>query len=80
MVYRNIALYAEGAVHDARPNPIYTVSVDEKPGVQSTGFTATDFPQVPGKAIGIGRDFEYVRYGTASILAGIDPHSGWIQK
>ena len=28
MVYRDVSLYTEGAVHDARPNPIYTVSVD----------------------------------------------------
>lgn len=25
MVYRDVSLYTEGAVHDARPNPIYTV-------------------------------------------------------
>ncbi|MEN9986408.1 MAG: hypothetical protein RI925_1910 [Pseudomonadota bacterium] len=30
MVYRDVPLYTEGAVHDARPNPIYTVSVDER--------------------------------------------------
>jgi hypothetical protein len=33
MVYRDVSIYSEGAVHDARPNPIYTVSVDEKLGV-----------------------------------------------
>lgn len=33
MVYRDVSIYSEGAVHDVRPNPIYTVSVDEKPGV-----------------------------------------------
>jgi transposase len=61
MVYRDVSIYSEGAVHDARPNAIYTVSVDEKPGVQA-----------------IGRDYEYVRRGTVSILAGIDLHSGQI--
>ena len=40
MVYRDVSLYNEGAVHDARPNPIYTVSVDEKPGVQAIEFIA----------------------------------------
>ena len=25
MVYRDVSIYSEGAVHDARPNPIYTV-------------------------------------------------------
>ena len=78
MVYRDVCLYTEGAVHDARPNPIYTVSVDEKPGVQAIGLTAPDLPPVPGKAASVGRDYEYVRHGTVSILAGIDLHSGHI--
>lgn len=78
MVYQDVALYREGAVHDARPHPIYTVSVDEKPGVQALALTAPDLPPVPGKAPHLGRDYEYVRHGTASILAGIDLHSGHI--
>ena len=78
MVYRDVSIYAEGAVHDARPNPIYTVSVDEKPGVQAIGLTAPDLPPVPGKAATVSRDYEYVRPGTVSILAGIDLHSGHI--
>lgn len=78
MVYRDVSIYSEGAVHDARPNAIYTVSVDEKPGVQAIGLTAPDLPPVPGKAQAIGRDYEYVRRGTVSILAGIDLHSGQI--
>jgi transposase len=78
MVYRDVSIYTQGAVHDARPNPIYTVSVDEKPGVQAIGLTAPDLPPVPGKAPAVGRDYEYVRHGTVSILAGIDLHSGHI--
>jgi transposase len=78
MVYRDVSIYAQGAVHDARPNPIYTVSVDEKPGVQAIGLTAPDLPPVPGKVPAVGRDYEYVRHGTVSILAGIDLHSGHI--
>jgi transposase len=78
MVYRDVSIYTEGAVHDARPNPIYTVSVDEKPGVQAIGLTAPDLPPIPGKAPAVGRDYEYVRHGTVSILAGIDLHSGRI--
>ena len=78
MVYRDVSIYAEGAVHDARPNPIYTVSVDEKLGVQAIGLTAPDLPPVPGKASAVGRDYEYIRHGTVSILAGIDLHSGRI--
>jgi transposase len=78
MVYRDVSIYSEGAVHDARPNAIYTVSVDEKPGVQAIGLTAPDLPPAPGKAQAVGRDYEYVRRGTVSILAGIDLHSGQI--
>ena len=78
MVYRDVSIYRQGAVHDARPHPIYSVSVDEKPGVQAIGLTAPDLPPVPGKASSVGRDYEYVRRGTVSILAGIDLHSGHI--
>lgn len=78
MVYRDVSLYKDGAVHDGRPNPIYTVSVDEKPGVQAIGLTAPDLPPVPGKAPTVSRDYEYVRHGTVSILAGIDLHSGHV--
>lgn len=78
MVYRDVSIYQEGAVHDARPNPVYSVSVDEKPGVQAIGLTAPDLPPVPGKASAFSRDYEYVRRGTVSILAGIDLHSGHI--
>ena len=46
--------------------------------IQAIGLTAPDLPPVPGKAPNIGRDYEYVRHGTVSILAGIDLHSGHI--
>ena len=78
MVYRDVNLYRADAVHDARPLPIYTVSVDEKPGVQALGTTAPDLPPVPGKHASIGRDHEYVRHGTLSILAALDLHTGEI--
>ena len=78
MVYRDVSLYREGAVHDARPNPVYSVSVDKKPGVQAIGLTAPDLPPVAGKFREVGRDYEYVRHGTVSILAGIDLYSGHI--
>ena len=78
MVYRDVSLHAEGVGDERRPDPIYTVSVDEKPGVGALGLTAPDLPPVPGKAQTFGRDYEYVRHGTVSILAGIDLHSGHI--
>ena len=78
VVYRDVNLYRADAVHDARPQPIYTVSVDEKPGVQALSTTSVDLPPVPGKHASIGRDHEYVRHGTLSIIAALDLHSGEI--
>lgn len=78
MVYHDVNLYRADAVHDARPTPIYTVSVDEKPGVQALGTTAPDLPPVAGKHASVGRDHEYVRHGTVSILAALDLHTGEI--
>jgi len=42
MVYRDVNLYRADAVHDARPQAICSVSVDEKPGVQALATTAPD--------------------------------------
>lgn len=78
VVYRDVNLYRAGAAHDARPLPVYTVSVDEKPGVQALGTTAADLPPAPGRHAGIGRDHEYVRHGTLSIIAALDLHTGEI--
>jgi transposase len=78
VVYRDVNLYRAGATHDARPLPVYTVSVDEKPGVQALGTTAPDLPPAPGRHAGIGRDHEYVRHGTLSIIAALDLHTGEI--
>jgi transposase len=57
---------------------IITVSVDEKPGVQAIGNTAPDLPPVSGKHPKIGRDHEYERFGTCSILAALDLQDGHI--
>lgn len=70
--------HRESAVHDGRPNPIYTVSVDEKPGVQALGLTVPDLPPVPGKQVTVSRDDQNARHGTVSILVGIDLNSGHI--
>jgi hypothetical protein len=55
---------------------IITVSVDEKPGLQALANTAPDLPPVPGKHSGRGRDREYKRLGTCSILAALDRTTG----
>jgi transposase len=58
--------------------PIYTVSIDEKPGVQAIQNTAPDLPPVAGKHPSVSRDYEYIRHGTVSLLSGIDLHDGHI--
>lgn len=78
MVYHDVNVFRAEAVHDSRTAPIYTVSVDEKPGVQALGTSAPDLPPVPGKHASVGRDHEYVRYGTLSILAALDLHTGHV--
>ncbi len=77
MVYQDVNLVNAEGGPDAG-NGRYTVCVDEKPGVQALGRTAPDLPPVPGKHPCTGRDHEYKRMGTASILAGIDLHTGHV--
>ncbi len=55
-----------------------TVSVDEKPGVQALATTSPDLPPVPGKHPEVGRDYEYKRLGTGSILAALDLQDGHV--
>jgi transposase len=78
LVYREVSLERAAAAKTGEPYPRYSVSVDEKPGVQALGLIAPDLPPVPGKASTTARDYEYKRHGTVSILAGIDLHSGHI--
>ena len=76
LVYQEVALQNE-AVQNGAPLPIViTVSVDEKPGVQALGNTSPDLPPVAGRYPTVARDSEYIRFGTWSILAGLDLHNG----
>lgn len=78
LVYREIATAPVEGLKTATGAPLYSVSVDEKPGVQALGLTAPDLPPVAGKHGSHGRDYEYRRLGTASILAALDLHNGYI--
>ena len=53
-----------------------TISYDEKPGIQALATTTPDRPPVFGTHPGHLRDYEYVRLGTVSLLAGLDLHTG----
>ena len=55
-----------------------TVSVDEKPGIQAIKNIAPDLPPKPSKYPQLGRDYEYKRLGTLSLLAALDLHDGHV--
>jgi len=55
-----------------------TISYDEKPGIQALAGIAADLAPVPHQHPTVGRDYEYRRLGTVSLLAGIDLHTGHV--
>jgi hypothetical protein len=78
IVYQDVELQKVKQATGQIASSMITVSVDEKPGVQAIGNTAPDLPPVPGKHPKIGRDHEYERLGTCSILAALDLQDGHI--
>lgn len=75
LVYQEVALQNQNG---GMIPVVVTVSVDEKPGLQAIANTVPDLPPVPGKHSRIGRDHEYKRLGTCSILAALDLHNGHV--
>jgi hypothetical protein len=78
LVYQEVALQNQAPRGTEGRPTIITVSVDEKPGLQAIANTAADLPPVPGKHPDVGRDHEYKRLGTCSILAALDLHEGHV--
>ena len=78
LVYRELSMEPAQGVRTPEGQQVFTVSVDEKPGVQAIANTAADLPPVPGEHPTVGRDYEYKRLGTASILAGLDLQDGHV--
>lgn len=72
-VYRQVELWRQAG---APAELTAVLSYDEKPGIQALENTAPDLPPVPGQHATVGRDHEYVRHGTLSLLAGIDLWNG----
>ena len=72
-VYRQVELWHQAG---APAELTAVLSYDEKPGIQALQNTAPDLAPVPGQHPTLGRDHEYVRHGTLSLLAGIDLWSG----
>ena len=75
LVYQQVPLQNQNGVLAPL---LITVSVDAKPGLQAIANTAPDLPPVPGRHTSLGRDHEYKRLGTCSILAALDLHSGHV--
>ncbi|MGH9790846.1 MAG: IS630 family transposase [Candidatus Acidiferrales bacterium] len=73
-VYKQVEIWRQKGVPP--PDLAAVLSYDEKPGIQAIENTAPDLPPVPGSHIAVGRDHEYIRHGTLSLLAGIDLLSG----
>ncbi len=77
LVYKEVHMQTDSQKSDGKKQ-LYTVCVDEKPGVQAIANVAPDLPPQPNQYSQIARDHEYKRHGTASILAGIDLHDGHV--
>jgi transposase len=79
-VYRQVKILKRAAaVSKAKERPsdaVAIISYDEKPGIQAIATTAPDLPPEPGVHATFAREHEYKRYGTVSLLAGIDLVTG----
>jgi len=76
VVYKEIKTQSNN--QNGQSKKIITVSVDEKPGIQAIKNIAPDLPPIPGQYARIGRDYEYKRLGTVSLLAALDLHDGHV--
>jgi transposase len=75
-VYRDVAVMRAEQDAAKEPSLVAVLSYDEKPGIQAIGTTAPDLPPVPGSHPRVGREHEYKRHGTLSLLCGIDLLTG----
>src|ERR1700674_946418 len=77
-VYRQVKVLKQAAaVSKKKPSDaVAIISYDEKPGIQAIATTAPDLPPEPGVHATFAREHEYKRYGTVSLLAGIDLVTG----
>ena len=78
MVYQEVNIQNEQSGDTGQRPDVITVSVDEKPGIQAIANVAPDLPPKPGRHAEVGRDYEYKRLGTVSLLAALDLHDGRI--
>ena len=77
VVYKQIEMQfdEEGHLIPFEGQPVHTISYDEKPGIQALSTTTPDKQPIKDNGV-VMRDYEYVRKGTLSLLAGIDLLTG----
>lgn len=63
---------------EGKPLDMTIISYDEKPGIQAIENKYPDLTPVSGKYATLSRDYEYIRHGTISLLAGIDLLTGTV--
>lgn len=80
VIYKQVSLQfdEDGNLIPFDGTPVHTLSYDEKPGIQAIGNTSPDLPPIGNteKNSSYLRDYEYIRYGTLSLLAAIDLLTG----
>jgi len=80
-VYKEVEISNHGLIQGRlKELPLVTLSYDEKPGIQVLANVSPEKPPVPSQQASLLRDYEYVRHGTLSLLAGIDLHTGQITE
>lgn len=73
-VYRQVSMMLQRG----EESQTVVVSYDEKPGIQALESPREDSRPKPGTQRHVGRDSEYVRHGTVSLMAGIDLLNGHV--
>lgn len=71
MVYKETQI----AIETETDSGVITISYDEKPSIQALGCTADDEPMTSEHGF-IARDSDYIRYGTVTLLAGMNLVTG----
>jgi len=75
-VYKQVQQFREEYPNNDEDPGETSICYDEKPGIQAIANIAPDLAPVPGRYPAWGRDYEYKRLGTVSLLAGIDLYDG----
>lgn len=78
IVYQEVNLQNTQDTPSQTDNKIITRSLDEKPGIQAINNIAPDLPPKAGVFPQMGRDHEYKRLGTVSLLAALNLHDGHV--